>query len=77
MSTCAAASRRLLTITELMAVARSPDRGVSVNLGQTEWSGSMATFPYAFTAGFDDEGSETPRGLAKQFRCMTVPAIAT
>src|SRR5215211_911128 len=27
-STCAAAGRRLLTITELMALARSPDRGV-------------------------------------------------
>src|SRR5688572_26943338 len=76
-STCADAGRRLLTITELMALARSPDRGVSVNLGQSEWSGSMATFSYAFTAGFDDEGSETPRLFDRQFRCMTVPATAT
>jgi hypothetical protein len=76
-STCAAAGRRLLTITELMALARSPDRGVSVNLGRSEWSGSMATIGYVFTAGFDDEGSETSRLFANQFRCMTVPAVAT
>jgi hypothetical protein len=76
-STCAAAGRRLLTITELMALVRSPDRGLSVNLGRSEWSGSMSTIQYVFTAGFDDEGSETPSLFANQFRCMTVPAIAT
>ena len=76
-STCAAASRRLLTITELMALVNSPDRGVSVNLGRSEWSGSLGTFGYVFTAGFDDEGSETSRLLANPFHCMTVPAIAT
>jgi hypothetical protein len=75
-STCAADGRRLLTIAELMALANSPDRGLSVNLGRSEWSGSMASIQYVFTAGSDDEGSETPRLFANQFRCMTVPAIA-
>jgi len=37
----------------------------------------MATIGYVFTAGFDDEGSETPSLFANQFRCMTVPAIVT
>lgn len=75
-STCAAAGRRMLTITELMALARSPDGGVSVDLGRSEWSGSMSTIAYVYTAGFDDQGSETSRLFANPYHCMTVPAIA-
>jgi hypothetical protein len=76
-SACGSDGRRLLTFAELLALVNSPDRGFSINLGRSEWSGSLSTLQYVFTAGFDDQGSETPRIFANQFRCMTVPAIAT
>jgi hypothetical protein len=76
-STCGRAGRRLLTFAELLALVTSPDGGLSVNLGRSEWSGSLSSLQYVFTAGSDDQGSETPRIFANLYRCMTVPAITT
>ena len=51
---------------------------MSINLGRSEWSGTVVSSLMAITAGSDDEGTEAIRtGLPQWFHCMTVPAIAT
>lgn len=75
--TCGSAGRRLLTYTELVAVAQDRDAWTRINLRLSEWSGSLVSPGEALTAGVFDDGSFSSTNSLNRFRYMTVPAIAT
>jgi hypothetical protein len=75
--TCAQAGRRLLTSSELLAIAANDAWWRSINLRFSEWTGTALPNGEAITVGIIDDGTAETRYLPQWFRCMAVPAIVT
>jgi hypothetical protein len=76
MQTCGRAGRRVLTSAEIVAVAEHFEAAVSINVRDSEWSGTGVSPTHAMTAGMMDNGTDNGRTTTQaEFHCMTVPAI--